>query len=76
MAERTAPMNSDYFHGVIGNGRSAALIEPDGTIVFACLPDFDSGTVFAQLLDTDRGGAFGIEMVDGQAHVFEDEFCG
>ena len=60
-------MNSDYLHGVIGNGRSAALIEPDGTIAFACLPDFDSGTVFAKLLDEDRGGCFGIQMAGGRA---------
>lgn len=67
MPESNALMNSDYHHGVIGNGRSAALIEPDGTIVFACLPDFDSGTIFARLLDTDCGGSFGIAMLDGRA---------
>lgn len=67
MAELTPSMNSDYHHGVIGNGRSAALIEPDGTIVFACLPDFDAGTIFARLLDTEQGGSFGIEMEDGRA---------
>ena len=59
--------NSDYRQGVIGNGRSAAVIEPDGTIVFACLPDFDSGTVFAQLLDADRGGCFGLQLDGGEA---------
>ncbi|MGK0186911.1 MAG: GH15 family glucan-1,4-alpha-glucosidase [Verrucomicrobiales bacterium] len=57
----------NYNHGVIGNGRSAALIEPDGSIVFACLPDFDSGTVFAAMLDSEKGGSFGIEMIDGKA---------
>ena len=65
----TSPSSStgNYHHGVIGNGRSAAVIEPDGTIVFACLPDFDSATVFAAILDSDKGGRFGIEMVDGKA---------
>jgi len=57
----------NYHHGVIGNGRSAALIEEDGSIVFACLPDFDSGTAFAALLDPERGGSFGIECVGGRA---------
>ncbi len=57
----------DYRHGVIGNGRSAALVAPDGDIVFACLPDFDSGTVFAALLDPERGGRFAIELVGGRA---------
>jgi alpha,alpha-trehalase len=56
-----------YHHGVIGNGRSCALVDWDATIVFCCLPDFDSGTVFASLLDEDRGGEMGIEMIDGKA---------
>ncbi|MEO0660164.1 MAG: glycoside hydrolase family 15 protein [Planctomycetota bacterium] len=57
----------DYHHGVIGNGRTCALIEPDSSIAFACLPDFDSGTVFASLLDPERGGTMRIEMVGGRA---------
>ena len=67
MSTPSPPSTGNYDHGVIGNGRSAALIEPDGTIVFACLPDFDSGTVFASILDPEKGGSFGIEMVDGEA---------
>ena len=54
-----------YHHGVIGNGRSCALVDWDASIVFSCLPDFDSGTVFASILDEERGGEMGIEMVDG-----------
>lgn len=67
MSNSIPSQSENYEHGVIGNGRSAALIEPDGTIVFACLPDFDSGTMFASILDSKRGGSFGIEMVDGKA---------
>ncbi|MEZ5328280.1 MAG: trehalase-like domain-containing protein [Verrucomicrobiales bacterium] len=67
MSTSSSLPTGNYDHGVIGNGRSAALIEPDGTIVFACLPDFDSGTVFASILDKGKGGSFGIEMVDGKA---------
>ena len=62
----TSPPDN-YLHGVIGNGRTCALIDPDSTIAFACLPDFDSGTVFASLLDAERGGSTRIEMIDGQA---------
>lgn len=51
-------------YGVIGNCKSAALIDPRGTVVWCCLPDFDSASVFAELLDEARGGSFGIE-VDG-----------
>jgi len=32
-------MNDNYYQAIIGNGRTAALIEPDATISFCCLPD-------------------------------------
>lgn len=51
-------------YGVIGNCKSAALVDARGTIVWCCLPDFDSASVFAALLDEAKGGAFGID-VDG-----------
>ena len=47
--------------GVIGNCKSAALVDSRGSIVWCCLPDFDSASVFASLLDESRGGHFGIE---------------
>lgn len=58
---------SNYTQGVIGNGRSCALVEQDSTICFACLPDFDSGTVFASLLDEQNGGYSRIVMPEGGA---------
>jgi GH15 family glucan-1,4-alpha-glucosidase len=57
---------SNYNHGIIGNGRTCAIIDFDATIVFSCMPDFDSGTVFAAMLDIDKGGHFGISMLDGK----------
>jgi GH15 family glucan-1,4-alpha-glucosidase len=48
-------------HGIIGNMRSAALIALDGTIDFFCFPSFDSPTVFASLLDPEKGGSFCIK---------------
>ena len=59
-------MNYDYHQAIIGNGRTSALIEPDATISFCCLPDFDSGTSFARILDAEKGGHFGISMIDGE----------
>lgn len=56
----------NYHMALIGNGRTCALIDAQGSIVFACLPDFDSGTVFASLLDERKGGRFGISMEDGE----------
>lgn len=40
--------------------RSAATVSLDGTIDFFCFPHFYSPSVFAALLDTERGGFFSI----------------
>ena len=45
-------------YGVIGNMRSIALVCTNGSIDFLCFPNFDSPTVFAALLDPQRGGHF------------------
>jgi GH15 family glucan-1,4-alpha-glucosidase len=45
-------------HGVIGNLHTVALVATDGTIDFHAFPAFDAPTVFAALLDRERGGAF------------------
>jgi GH15 family glucan-1,4-alpha-glucosidase len=57
MASRYAPIG-DY--GVIGDLHSVALVGMDGSIDFLCLPDFDSPSVFAALVDAERGGRFQI----------------
>jgi alpha,alpha-trehalase len=51
-------------YGVIGNCRSAALISDKGSIDWCCLPDFDSSSVFAKLLDQQKGGSFSFEVDD------------
>lgn len=51
-------------YGVIGNGASAALINKEGRIDWCCLPAFDSSSVFAALLDEERGGYFGLALDD------------
>jgi GH15 family glucan-1,4-alpha-glucosidase len=48
-------------YGVIGNMCSIALVGMDGSIDFLCYPNFDSPTVFASLLDDERGGCFQIQ---------------
>ncbi|MGW2152552.1 glycoside hydrolase family 15 protein [Nonomuraea sp. NPDC001699] len=45
-------------HGLIGDLRSVALVGTNGTIDWYCCPAFDSPSVFAAILDADRGGAF------------------
>ena len=48
-------------YGIIGNMVSAALVASDGSIDWCCLPRFDSPSIFAAILDDEKGGKFGIE---------------
>ena len=48
-------------HGLIGDLQTAALVTSDGTVDFFCCPRFDSPSVFASLLDAERGGYFSIK---------------
>ncbi|MER7916110.1 MULTISPECIES: glycoside hydrolase family 15 protein [unclassified Streptomyces] len=45
-------------HGLIGDLRSVALVGSNGTIDWYCSPSFDSPSVFAAVLDAERGGCF------------------
>lgn len=59
--------NLDY--GIIGNCRSAALISKTGSIEWCCLPEFDSSSVFAKILDEEIGGSFEILVDDSYSIV-------
>ena len=54
--------NLDY--GIIGNCKSAALISKTGSMDWCCLPNFNSASVFAKLLDEKKGGSFSFEVDD------------
>ncbi|WP_207425676.1 glycoside hydrolase family 15 protein [Pedobacter sp. SYSU D00535] len=47
-------------YGVIGDLNTVALVGLNGSIDFMCFPDFDSPTIFAAILDENKGGAFKI----------------
>jgi GH15 family glucan-1,4-alpha-glucosidase len=47
-------------HAVIGDLRTVALVATNGTIDWYCPQRFDGPSVFAGLLDAERGGAFRI----------------
>ncbi|MBV6492963.1 MAG: Trehalase [Turneriella sp.] len=49
-------------YGLIGDTRTAVLVSSQGSIDWACLPDFDSPSVFARLL-SDEGGYFRIAPI-------------
>jgi len=51
-------------HGVIGNMRTVALVSVRGAIDWYCFPRFDSPSVFAALLDDEKGGSFTIRPLE------------
>ncbi|WP_441290542.1 glycoside hydrolase family 15 protein [Sorangium sp. KYC3313] len=59
------PYNPIESYGVIGDMHSVALVGMDGSIDWCCLPHFDSPSVFAAILDDERGGRFALSAADG-----------
>lgn len=64
-------MNNLNF-GIIGNCRSAALISDKGAIEWCCLPDFDSSSIFAKLLDDKIGGTF--EIITNESYSTKQSY--
>ncbi len=56
-------------HGLIGDLRSAALVAMDGTIDWFCPRRFDAPSVFAALLDRERGGHWRIAPEDADSRT-------
>ena len=70
ITERTPTASSTGYlpieeHGVIGDLRSVAFVGTNGTIDWYCPGRFDAPSVFASLLDSEKGGHFRIQPADG-----------
>ena len=63
---RSTPYQPIENYGVVGNMRTVALVGRDGAIDWFCHPNFDSPSIFAAILDAERGGSFRID------HAVED----
>ena len=55
--------------GLIGNCQASAHVSASGSVVWCCLPRFDSDPVFGMLLDADAGGHFTITSASGRPGV-------
>ena len=53
-------------HAFLGDCHSCALVTRDARIDWACFPRFDSPSVFAHILDPDKGGSFDVEVPELQ----------
>ncbi len=54
---------------VIGNGRTAALVDPSARIVWWCFPRFDGDPVFCRLLAGDEEKGFADVILDGCVEI-------
>ena len=59
-------------YGLVGDMRTAALVGTNGSIDWLCFPHFDSPSVFAAVLDDEKGGGF---VISPTATSFERSSC-
>jgi GH15 family glucan-1,4-alpha-glucosidase len=57
---------------VIGNCRTAALVDPTARLVWWCFPRFDADPVFSRLLAGDEEKGFSDVVLDGMTHHESD----
>jgi len=59
-------------YAVIGNCKTAALISEKASIDWFCIPDFNSPSAFAKLLDDEIGGSF--EILTDQRYAVKQSY--
>ncbi|MFI6710555.1 trehalase-like domain-containing protein [Nonomuraea sp. NPDC050478] len=64
MSARFPPIDGYAF---LSDTHTAALVAPDWAVEWFCVPAFDGESVFARLLDRDRGGALDNEVAGAGA---------
>ncbi len=71
-AAAPSPFTAIASYGFLSNCHTGALVAPDGTIDWLCVPRFDSPSVFGALLDRGAGGfsfsPFGINVPSERAY--------
>jgi GH15 family glucan-1,4-alpha-glucosidase len=50
-------------YGLIGNLETCALVGDDGSIDWLCIPKLDSPSIFAAILDHNKGGRFSVRPI-------------
>jgi alpha,alpha-trehalase len=63
-----------YNYGIIGNGRISALVSNKGSIDWCCFPRFDEQSVFAKILDDEKGGSFAIEPAEPEKYKITQSY--
>ncbi len=61
-------------YGMIGDMRTVALVSMQGSIDWLCMPRFDSPSVFAAILDDQKGGSFKISPAGDDDCTFRQSY--